>query len=827
MSPGLVAGGESPYLSGMQLPRHTGRLTLAALLLFTLLASARFIRAAEPGAADCDPAPRIGLVLSGGGSRGHAHVGVLKALEEAQLPVYCIVGSSVGAVVGGLYASGYSPGELDTLLRAFSWQEIVNSRPDRRYMYTGRKEISDHHQLQVRFDGLKPDLAAGLSTGQRVSQLLSEMVWRAPVQCFGDFDQLDCRFRAISTDLITGEQVELANGDLAEAMRASTSLPILFEPVEWQGRLLVDGGISANIPVETARSLGADYVIAVDVTSPLRGPDDLDQPWEVADQVAGIMQTRLNAESRLKADLLVVPDLPEILLSQDGNPDELREAGYQAMREKLADLDLRPEKPESAVGRSLNPDWPKEFDSVRLLGLEQVARGLRNPQLAELEIFEKEREFWLSASEAGLGEAAIHRLVTRLKEAGYTFALLDEVTVDGRQATARINPGLVDAIRVTGLTNLHPSLVTREFRPRAGEPFRVDVVEASISRIYALGVFRTVTVHMKQEDGQSIAEVQVAELSYPLLRAGLHYSTPRQGEFFGQLIWESLFGRSLRGELSWLYGTWRQEQKAVLESDRIWRTWLTSRFCVGLEEEELWLNAREWSTDEQGVHLLERQRLRLEARVGQQISRLGTVYASMGAEQSAIDGYATIPSWNTIRFSLESIVDSRDRLGLTRQGEYHIVSAEELVEEGIDRSHRFQARFDSWRTWGRWTGHSTFYGGWSDSPRRWDRLEFGGEDWLRSLNQLELVASQAAGVRLEARRHLGGDWFAAAAWTLMVMNEDTEKRLQREDLLQELGLCIQYESLAGPLYAGVSRLTEQNRGLSSGWKARFALGVPF
>ncbi len=827
MSPGLVAGGDSPYLSGMQLPRHNGRLLLAALMFLSLFASARSLRAGVTAMPAGEPAPRIGLVLSGGGSRGHAHVGVLAALEEAGVPVYCIVGSSVGAVVGGLYASGYSPAELDSLLRAFSWAEIVNSRPDRRYMYTGRKEISDHHQLQVRFDGMKPDLAAGLSTGQRVSQLLSEMVWRAPVQCFGDFDQLACRFRAISPDLITCERVELADGDLAEAMRASTSLPILFEPVQWQGRLLVDGGISANIPVETARALGADYVIAVDVTSPLRGPDDLDQPWEVADQVAGIMQTRLNAESRLKADLLVVPELPEILLSQDGNPDELREAGYLAMGEALADLDLQLDPQQSGEQHPPEDNWPKEFDSVRLVGLEQLPRGLRNQQLADLEIFEKEHELWLATSEAGLGEAAVHRLVTRLKAAGYTFARLEEISVEGSTATARINPGRVDELRVTGLDKLHPSLVSREFRPRKGEPFRVDVVEASISRIYALGMFRTVTVHMKQEDGQSIAEVHVAELSYPLLRAGLHYSTPRQGEIFGQLIWESLFGRSLRGELSWLYGTWRQEQKAVLESDRIWRTWLTTRFCIGVEEEELWLGAHEWDPAESGKHLLERRRLRLEARVGQQINRLGTVYASMAAEQADIEGYASVPSWNSVRFSLESIVDSRDRLGLTRQGEYHIVSAEELVEEGIDRSHRFQARFDSWRTWGAWTGHSTFYGGWSDSPRRWDRLEFGGEDWLRSLNQLELVASQAAGVRLEARRHLGGDWFAAAAWTLMLMNDDTGRRLQHEDLLQELGLCIQYESLAGPLCASVSRLTEQNRGLSSGWKARVALGVPF
>lgn len=258
--------------------------------------------------------PRVGLVLSGGGARGAAHVGVLKVLEAERIPIDAIAGTSMGAVVGGLYASGLSAAEIGAFVESKEWRQAFQE-PSPRDRLSFRRKSEDQNFLVDFPLGLKSGtfrLPKGLISGQRLSQALRSAT--LPVARTESFDALPTPFRAVATDLETGEPVELAAGDLVEAMRASLAAPGLFAPVERDGRLLVDGGLANNLPVELARRMGVDVLIVVDVGFPLRKRDTLDSVATISNQMLSILIRRGSDAQRAllrPEDILLSPDLGE------------------------------------------------------------------------------------------------------------------------------------------------------------------------------------------------------------------------------------------------------------------------------------------------------------------------------------------------------------------------------------------------------------------------------------------------------------------------------------------------------------------------------------
>jgi NTE family protein len=256
--------------------------------------------------------PRVCLVLSGGGARGMAHVGVLKVLEELKIPIDCIAGTSMGAVVGGLYASGMSAHDIETTIRSLDWQEAFRDAPPRRELAFRRKQ--DDRNFLVRLPlGLKHAqilLPKGFIQGQKLQETLRQLT--LPFDNSTDFDKLPTRFRAVATDLVTGEAVLLDRGDLAIAMRASISAPGVFAPVEYQGRLLVDGGLAENLPIDVAREMNADVLIVSDVSYPLQDRAQLDSALSISNQVLAIL-VRKDSDRQLKTlgpqDILIEPSL--------------------------------------------------------------------------------------------------------------------------------------------------------------------------------------------------------------------------------------------------------------------------------------------------------------------------------------------------------------------------------------------------------------------------------------------------------------------------------------------------------------------------------------
>jgi NTE family protein len=199
--------------------------------------------------------PQIVLVLSGGGARGIAQIGVLQTLHRAGILPDAVVGSSIGAILGGLYASGYSPEELEELVRRTDWNTLLAlQEQERRELFVEQKLERDRSLLTLYFENFRPILPLAVVTGSRITAFLEQLLWNAPYQS-SDFDRLRCRFRAVATDLLRGESIALNSGDLALALRASASFPLRYPPVQWDSLLLVDGGLKANLPVRLARRL--------------------------------------------------------------------------------------------------------------------------------------------------------------------------------------------------------------------------------------------------------------------------------------------------------------------------------------------------------------------------------------------------------------------------------------------------------------------------------------------------------------------------------------------------------------------------------------------
>jgi len=287
--------------------------SLAAVILVMLAAA---IAGAQTPAEQPDTDEKLVLVLSGGGARGAAHIGVLKVLEELHIAPDLIVGTSMGSIIGGLYSAGWSPEEIENLLSTIDWNAVFSDKVPRSELSFRRKQDDRPILIQARlhFKGFKPYLPAGILGGQRLELLMDAL--QTESASAKHLDDLNIPFRAVAADIASGQAVVIDNTTLATAMRASMSIPGAFAPVELDGRKLVDGGSVANLPVGVAKQLGATSVIAVDISSPLiADEDELESFFSVFNQLNSLL-TVGNRDRDVALmdddDVLVQPDLGDI-----------------------------------------------------------------------------------------------------------------------------------------------------------------------------------------------------------------------------------------------------------------------------------------------------------------------------------------------------------------------------------------------------------------------------------------------------------------------------------------------------------------------------------
>jgi len=251
--------------------------------------------------------PKIGLVLSGGGAKGMAHVGVLKAMEKAGLTPDYITGTSMGSIVGGLYSIGYSADELETIIKNANWDELLSNDIPLDKVTIEEKKFYSRYIIEFPMDGLKIGLPKGLIEGQAIYELFLNLT--RPVHHIRDFKNLPTPFLCVGADIGTGEPVKLDTGSLAMAMRASMAIPSFFTPVHWGDHLLVDGGLVRNFPVQEIIEMGADIVIGVFVSRDLTPADEINSMVDILSQSTFVMSALDSRKQIAMCDIYIEPDL--------------------------------------------------------------------------------------------------------------------------------------------------------------------------------------------------------------------------------------------------------------------------------------------------------------------------------------------------------------------------------------------------------------------------------------------------------------------------------------------------------------------------------------
>ncbi|MDC6404428.1 MULTISPECIES: patatin-like phospholipase family protein [Maribacter] len=277
--------------------------------------------------------PKVGLVLSGGGAKGMAHIGALKVIEEAGVEIDYVGGTSMGPIVGALYAAGYTADQLDSIFRATDFINLIQDNLPRNAKTFYEKEDSERYALTLPFDNFKITVPTAFSGGQNIYNELVRLLYH--VKDVNDFYKLPIPFVCIATDIETGEEVVLDSGYLPQAIMASGTLPSLFEPSSIDNRILIDGGVVNNYPIDKVRNMGADIIIGIDVQHDLSKRDALMSATEILSQINNYRTVRDMVQKSKKTDIYIRPDIAAFSVIQFDKAAEIIEKGMIAAREKL------------------------------------------------------------------------------------------------------------------------------------------------------------------------------------------------------------------------------------------------------------------------------------------------------------------------------------------------------------------------------------------------------------------------------------------------------------------------------------------------------------
>ncbi len=679
--------------------------------------------------------PTVGLALSGGGLRGIAHVGVLQTLSEHNIPIDYISGTSIGSIIGGLYASGYSPEELWKIIEKLDLGDLLNDSPSRANQFLAEKQKQSRAFLQLRMANWRFYLPEAITPGQKLTNILTDLYLNAPLH-ESDFSCLRMPLKIQTTDLLTGSKIVLQQGNLIEAMRASIAVPLLLLPVEYNNSLLVDGGLLDNLPVEETRAMGADIVIAVDCTANLRARAEMELPWELMDQVTTIMQQGHNLEQLEKADLIlsfksfpasttqheVVRQLYETARAQTAEIipqlktllEKRRAEERSALNSPLFRVERVSFSGSSHLGftdlidaRSGRPYTPADIQA-NLATLyetgyfEQVEAHLDAaggdttlvydcmpyPELKEIDLqgnsvlvdsvllnpFAPLVGHPLNRHQA---REALQQIIRLYREEGYSLASLRAVHFDRERGIARItiDEGRIARVRFEGQEMTRNSVLNRDFSLRSGDLFQRRQAQQAVNNLYGTGLFNSVTLLPQAGPEGWELIVRLHEKKYTILRLGSRYDLERNGRAFLEVAHENTFGSGNDIILHGQYGD--RDHKLFLQynADRLANSDLSFQATARQEYAK-----RFYYKNLTGVGEYERRGNGAHISLGMQIARLGMLSGFIRLEKmnihrlsgSIID--AGELNLNTI--GLNSVVDTRDQIPFPTRGKYHTFTYE-------------------------------------------------------------------------------------------------------------------------------------------------------
>ncbi len=320
--------------------------------------------------------PKIGLTLSGGGAKGLAHVGILQALDSAGLNIDYVTGTSMGSIIGAMYAIGYSGNQIDSIVTKLNWEELLSGKPKFTDIGLDEKNEYGKYAVEIPVEGLKPKLGTGLIESEEIWLQFSEIFFHSYDQ--NDFNKYAIPFKCVATDLGSGNAVVLESGGLVKALRSSMALPSVFSAVEYDNKYLIDGGIVRNFPVSDVKLMGADYVIGVNLFGGLSKAEDLNSALDVMYQITNYRDADNLLIQKKKCNLLIEPELGEFSAGSFADGDKILNKGYQ-LRDQyypifkhLADSLNAIYSIKKMPPRHLNANKKVIIDDYEITGLEHI-----------------------------------------------------------------------------------------------------------------------------------------------------------------------------------------------------------------------------------------------------------------------------------------------------------------------------------------------------------------------------------------------------------------------------------------------------------------------
>lgn len=580
--------------------------------------------------------PVVSLALSGGGARGLSQIGVLKAMIENQIEPDIIVGTSMGGIVGGLFSAGYSVNQLEQIALNTDWNDLLtlNNRNTRRDLFVEQKLIQDRSFLTLRLDGMSPIIPTSFNDGQKLSNYLNILTFEAPLSSDESFDRLKAKFRAVCTNLISGDIVVLTSGSLSKALRASSSVTFFLAPVKYDSLVLVDGGLVANVPIEVARSESPDFLIAVDVTSPLWSESDLEYPWIVADQIVSIPIRQLNKKQLHQADVVLSPELKDYTSTNFSRVDSLILLGYKSSLDIVKDIKTKINNIyESKISKEKfflkNLTFDNSFDStelsyfVDLIALDSISNTDIQIQLEKLFSSGYYEDLSLNAiSESGktvltlikkknplvknlmlfgiskvptsnineIFKEVIHhpystiklsealtKLITIYRNEGLSLAKIQEIRFE--EETQRlivfVDEGIISRIEVTGNKKTNVDVITREIPVSVGYFFRIVDIEKGLRNLRSTGLFEFVEITVAEENGQNTLNIIVTEKPTGLIRFSNRVDNEYKFQIGIDIREENLLGTGSEIGLTFFTGTRNRLFSIDHKSNRIFNTYFT------------------------------------------------------------------------------------------------------------------------------------------------------------------------------------------------------------------------------------------------------------
>lgn len=579
--------------------------------------------------------PIIGLALSGGGARAISQIGVLKALAENKIDVETIVGTSMGSIIGGLYSIGYSVDELDSIVSSTNWNDLITLEGDkrRRDLFVDQKITEDRAIFSLRLDGLNIVLPTAFNEGQRLYNHLYLLTKQAPININNNFDNLWYKYRAVCTDLETGEPFVIDKGSLSKAMRASSSVTFYLEPVKWDDRVLVDGGLLSNIPVDITRETGAELIVAVNTTSPLHRMNQIDAPWIIADQVVSIPMKKLNEIQLANADFVITPQLTGYLSTDFTGIDSLIDIGYrqtvgeidkikQIIDKRYEESISREEKfyrniiakncseddlnvfaqrysaLDSVSSSSLKKDLITLYETGKYKDVEIDLTVLPDSTLLEfkyeiISTIQSITTIGITKLDVDLAEKIFSKLkgeyfneemiiktiseILRLyRNSGYLLANITDIDFD--EITGRLilyfDEGIISDIRVEG-NFTRENLIRREIPVKPGDYFIYNKAKEGLDKLTSSGFFKDILMYVEEENGNNTLVISVDEKPSGILRFGFLADETYNAQFSLDIREENMFGSGTEAGV-FLYGGTRNGAIILeMKNHRILDTYLT------------------------------------------------------------------------------------------------------------------------------------------------------------------------------------------------------------------------------------------------------------